>query len=78
MHVWMALDPQTYRVMVQGREFADGDFPGGLRGANWPRREGTVDPAVWESLLEGALSPEDQDALHRDLWTGSGDTPWPT
>lgn len=78
MDVFMALDPETLRVMFQSHDFGDGDFPPGLRGAGWPRRVGQVDDVTWERLLAGELTGAEQDALHRETWTESGETPWPT
>lgn len=77
MHVWLALDPETRRVAMQDREFGDEDFPRGTRGLSWPQREATIDEETWTRLLAGALPYHEQDALHRDLWTANGDTPWP-
>lgn len=76
--VWLAMDPETGRVLLQPREFADGDFPRGLRGRDWPTRTGELDQKTWDQLLAGELTPPEQDDLHRDLWTKNGATPWPT
>jgi len=78
MHVWMVMDPETRRVAMQNREFADGDLPPGLRGLDWPAREGEVDDEVWASMLAGDLSGDEVNKIHRDTWTQNGDTPWPT
>ncbi|WP_394620958.1 hypothetical protein JNUCC0626_18245 [Lentzea sp. JNUCC 0626] len=78
IHVWLALDPEDRRVLVQAREFAEGDFPRGLRGLDWPVREADVDETTWAALLSGELTPEEQNAFHRTLWTENGDTPWPS
>lgn len=66
--VYMAMDPETRRVLVQTREFSDGDFPRGVRGAGWPRRVGDVQKRLLDKLLAGKLTSEAQDALHRDWW----------
>lgn len=77
MKVWLALDPETRRVFMQDREPGDGDFPRGTRGLSWPIRTGDVDDDVWTGLLAGRLSPDDQDQLHRQLWTDNGEAAWP-
>jgi hypothetical protein len=76
--VHMALDPETLRVLMQDHEFQDGDFPPGLRGVSWPRRQGEVDQDIWDALLAGDLTPDEQDHLHRESWSENGSTPWPT
>jgi hypothetical protein len=68
VHIWMALDPETRRVLTQSREFADGDFPPGLRGVGWPRREADVPGELYARLLTGGPDPAEQDRLHRDWW----------
>lgn len=75
--IWMALDPETCRVMLHDREFDDGSFPRGPRGLSWPIRRVEIDEDTWAALLAGALSPDEQDDLHRTLWTENGATPWP-
>lgn len=75
--VWMALDPETLRVFMQKREFHDGDFPPGLRGLDWERRTGTINEAVYNDVLAANFTDEEMDIIHRDLWTDSGETPWP-
>lgn len=78
VRVYMALDPETLRVLFQEREFADGDFPRGLRGLDWPKREAEIPAEDWKQLLAGGLPPDEQDQLHREVWSENGDTPWPT
>ena len=79
-HLWLALDPETRRVLVQDHEFADGDFPAGLRGLDWPRRELDVPASQLAGILDGSLSGAEVDRLHRDWWDqarGEGDPMWP-
>lgn len=78
MHIWMALDPENVRVLVQAREFADGDFPIGLRGVGWPRAELDVDDEDYRRLLAGEVTDKEADALHRGWWRNAGgEHPWP-
>lgn len=79
-HVWLALDPETRRVLVQSREWGDGDFPPGLRGLDWPRRELDVDQADLDAILAGSIDFAAVDQLHRSWWNEAGpeDGPqWP-
>lgn len=78
VHVFMALDPETLRVLMQTAEFADGSFPRGLRGIDWPIREGDVPASEWARLLSGGMTPDEQHDFHRDTWTQNGETAWPT
>lgn len=75
-HVWMALDPETLRVLIQPQDFSEGDFPLGLRGTGWPTREGEIDDEIWQSILRAEIPPVEQDQIHRDLWSQYGE-PWP-
>lgn len=75
--VWMAMDPETFRVFIQNREFQDGDFPRGLRGLNWEQRRGQMDESTYLAMLSGELGGTEVDKIHRDLWSESGDTVWP-
>jgi hypothetical protein len=80
IHIWMAIDPETRRVLAQSREFGDGDFPRGPRGAGWPRREHDIDTTDWAALLAGGMPGEEQDRMHRDWWDAAGqegDPLWP-
>lgn len=77
MHVWLAMDPETDRVVMQDREFDDGNFPRGRRGRDWARREADIDEDQWARLLAGQLPPDEQDQLHQETWTKSGETAWP-
>lgn len=77
IHVWLALDPETCRVMMLDHEPGDEDFPRGPRGLSWPRREADIAEETWAALLAATPSPAEQDTLHRDLWTENGATPWP-
>jgi hypothetical protein len=76
----MALDLETRRVLVQDRDFGEGDFPPGLRGAGWPQRTLEVPAAEFAAILEGSISGSEVDRLHRDWWDrarGEGDPMWP-
>jgi len=77
LHVWRALDPETLRVTMQDREFSDADFPRGLRGLDWPVREGEVEEEAWQGILSGTLSGDEVNAIHRSAWTKNGATAWP-
>ncbi len=77
IHVWLALDPDTLRVTMQDREFSDGDFPRGLRGVDWPQREGEIPEETYAAILSGDLPGKEVDAIHRTLWTKGGETAWP-
>ncbi len=77
MRVWMAMDPENSRITMQDREFGDGDFPPGLRGLDWPLREGTVADHDWANIMAGVLTGDEVNAIHRNCWTENGDTPWP-
>lgn len=76
VHLWLALDPETFRVTAHAREPDDSDFPRGLRGQGWARREADINADLWEHLLAGGLKPAEQDELHRRLWTENGETAW--
>jgi hypothetical protein len=67
-HIWLAQDPETGRILVQQHDWRDGDFPRGLRGQGWPRREHDVDSTDLEAMLTGALDNERVDELHRGWW----------
>lgn len=80
MRIWLALDPETTRIHAQAHEWVDGDFPGGIRGARWPRRDVEIDPAIWHRLISGAMSAEEQDEIHQHWWNAAqtgGEPPWP-
>lgn len=77
MKVWLALDPETLRVTMQDREFGDSDFPRGLRGQGWATREGEIDEEVYKEILSGNMPPEENDKIHRELWSENGKTDWP-
>lgn len=79
VHLWLALDPQTRRVFFQPREFDDGNFPRGLRGVGWPRRELDVPAADWARFCDG-VPPAEQDLMHRAWWDearADGEPEWP-
>lgn len=78
MRVWMAMDPENRRVAMQDREFGESDFPAGLRGLDWPQREGTVPDHVWANIMAGVLTADEINEVHRTCWTENGDTPWPS
>lgn len=70
-HVWMAMDPETRRVLVQEREFRAEDFPPGPRGRDWPRREADVDKGLFTKVVNGSTDAPglpSSDRLHRDWW----------
>lgn len=75
--VWLTLDPESLRVTMQNREFQDGDFPRGIRGVGWPIREGKIEAEVYERVMTGNLPSEENDKIHRDLWSKNGPTEWP-
>lgn len=77
MRVWLAMDPDTFRIAMQDREFGDADFPRGLRGLDWPLREAEISEEEWEGILAGTLPGDEVNAIHRDAWTRGGDAPWP-
>lgn len=80
MKIYMAIDPETRRVLVQDREFADGDFPPGLRGLDWPRRTLDVPKQTVTKLRRGTTDGEQADRLHRVWWDkarGPKDPAWP-
>jgi len=74
----MAMDPETRRITMQDREFAEGDFPLGLRGLDWPIRMGEISDEDWAKMLAGTLSNDEVNVLHRATWTKNGATPWPS
>lgn len=78
MRVWMAMDPETRRISMQDRDFGEMDFPPGLRGLDWPMREGTITLEEWDGILTGSLSWDEVNAIHRSTWTKNGATPWPS
>lgn len=75
--VWMAMDPETSRVLIQDREFQIYDFPPGLRGLNWETRTAKIDESTYENILAGKLSNDHVDLIHRLLWTENGEDHWP-
>lgn len=82
MHIWMALDPETFRISVQDREFVDGDLPAGLRGLRWPKRETDVDDAEYNRLLQGTpvMPGAEMDEVHVRWWDearSDGEPLWP-
>lgn len=78
MQVWLALDPETLRVVASPTEFDDNSFPRGLRGSGWPIRVAETTEEEWQAMLTCQMSNEESNAYHKDLWTQSGETPWPT
>ncbi len=80
MRVYMAMDPETRRVLLQTREFGEFDFPRGIRGAGWPQREGELTDDVMEAVLGGTLGGRELDRIHRETWNRAGgpdDPDWP-
>lgn len=80
MHVYMAMDPETRRVLVQTREIGEFDFPPGPRGVGWPQREGELDDDIMAAALSGTLSGPELDKVHREAWNRAGgpdDPDWP-
>lgn len=78
--VWLAMDPETRRVLVQDREFDEGSFPRGLRGQSWPQRTTEVSKGTFTKLLRSTMTPGDMDTRHRRWWdqaAGPGEPPWP-
>lgn len=81
VHLWLALDPETRRVLVQNREFGEGDFPPGLRGNGWPQRQLDAPADEFEAILAGTVSDSELDRLHRTWWNQAGregEPTWPT
>jgi hypothetical protein len=77
-HIFLALDPETRRVSVQSHPWSDGDFPPGLRGAGWPRRQLDIPTEDLERILAGGVPDDEIDALHRSWWDAAGSGPrWP-
>lgn len=80
-HVWLALDPETRRVTAQTREWGDGDFPRGLRGVGWPRRETDVPAEALTQIARAEITPDEVDQLHRQWWDDARPDPndplWP-
>lgn len=79
-HIWLAMDAETRRVLVQDREFSEHDFPPGLRGAGWPQREHDVPTEKFQAILAGGMSGRELDRLHRSWWDEAGeeeDPLWP-
>lgn len=68
MIVWMACDPQTGRISLQGREFMDIDFPPGFRGRDWEIRQGKLDDTVYADLLAGKIPWGEQTPIHLTTW----------
>lgn len=77
MRVWMAMDPESHRVLLQDRELGETDFPIGLRGLDWPTREGELHDDAFRAILEGGLTPDQINDIHRTAWTQNGATAWP-
>lgn len=80
MILWLALDPETRRVTAQAREFRDGDFPPGLRGAGWPRAQINAGNGVLDRILDGSMEGHEVDASHRGWWNAAqtkGKPQWP-
>lgn len=73
IHVWMAQDPETGRVLMQARELDDTNLPRGPRGLGWERRDGDVSLRRWESLLAARLTQAEQDDFHLTTWAENGD-----
>lgn len=67
----MTFDPETERIALLDEEPGDLNFPRGPRGRGWTVRAGTMDPAPWDDLMAGRLTPDEQDELHQRLWTES-------
>lgn len=80
IQAWLAMDPETRRVLVQVNEFDDGNFPRGLRGLDWPRRTTEINEDELLRLLSGAMPPKEMDDVHRRWWddaAGPGEPEWP-
>lgn len=76
MHVWLAKDPKTGRIVMQAREFGEGNFPPGdqFRGAIWPILEGEIPEDVWAQMMSGQLPADEQDRIHRELWMAADES----
>jgi hypothetical protein len=80
IRVRLSLDPETRRVHAQARDWSEADFPRGLRGAGWPRRELEVDLQTWQQVLASDPTCPNTDLLHRGWWDAAGapgDPKWP-
>lgn len=62
MKVFLAMDPETRALRAADTEL---DVPD-----DWPRREVTVDKALWSKRA-------DDDRFHVDLWDRGGAPTWP-
>lgn len=75
--VWLTMDPETLRVTMQDEPFQHHHFPAGLRGLNWEKRQATISKKLYEEILGPDFDYDRSDTIHRELWSNSGDTPWP-
>lgn len=64
MDAWLALDPETERIVIQNREFDDGGFPRGTRGLGWPVKKIEILEDNFNDILSGKLGQE----FLRELW----------
>jgi hypothetical protein len=67
-HLWLALDPETGRVLAQDRDWSETDFPGGAHGRGWPRREVDVPTGTFTKVCRASMSPAAVDAAHLRWW----------
>lgn len=80
--IYMAMEPDNSgqtprRVAIQTRPFvAPFDFPPAHPIEQWELREGEINELTMAALLDNELDGDEQDRIHRELWTKSGETPW--
>lgn len=80
MMIWMAIDPETRRVLAQTESISRDHLPPGPRGDNWPVRTLDVNASVYSRMVHGNVTPDTQDKLHRDWWNqarAKGEPEWP-
>lgn len=75
--VWLTMDPETLRVTMQNLPFEHHHFPAGLRGLNWEKRKTKISRKLYEEIMGPDFDWDDSDRIHRELWSNSGNTPWP-
>jgi hypothetical protein len=68
MQIWMAMDPETRRVLAQLEFVERTQLPPGLRGDGWPVRTTDINASLWTRMMHAGVKPETQDRLHREWW----------
>jgi hypothetical protein len=68
IHIYLALDPETDRVLAQDTFILRTDLPPGPRGEGWPIREVDIPLETWTTMLEAGFDPVTQDRLHKEWW----------